>query len=238
MFGFLWHSMSMEEKDVHKKDSHERIIVAVDVLVLSVIEGKLRALLIQIDSGHYAGKWAIPGGIVYRKESLNEAAERILEEKAGVNGIYLEQLYTFGDPNRDARGRSVSVAYFALVNSERFHPKTTEYYRGIAWQDIDHLPDLAFDHTEVIRCGVERLRTKIAYSNIAYGLLPRAFTLSEMQSVYESIMGKSLDKRNFRKRILSLGLLRETGDMRRGEVSRPAKLYAFRIRKAKIVKML
>ena len=215
-----------------------KIAVATDVLVFTVTQGELRVLLIEIAGGPYAGCWATPGGLVREKESIEGAANRILEEKAGVNGIYLEQLYTFGDPNRDRRGRSVSVAYYALVSGERFSPKTTEYYRDIRWIPVSHLPKMAFDHASLVKYGVDRLRNKIEYSNIAYGLLPREFTLTELQGVYESILERALDKRNFRKKILALGILKETPRMRTGEASRPARLYTFKKRVPQVVDML
>lgn len=226
---------------IRSKQSPLKIIspaVAVDTLIFSVIRGKLRVLLIQIATGPYAKKWALPGGLVMMNESLEEAAERVLSEKAGVDGIYLEQLAAFGDPERDMRGRSIAVAYTALVNSEECAPKTNEYYSDIAWYDADHLPLLAFDHREIIAYGRHRLESKLGYSNIAYALLPREFTLSELQAVYETILGRTIDKRNFRKKISDIKLVRETGKVRRDGPSRPAKLYAFTDRKLKIVDVL
>lgn len=226
------------KKNKGKRSESEDMRVATDTLVFTVLAGKLNVLLVQIDGGPYAGKWAVPGGLVEEQESLDEAAERVLLEKAGVKGIYLEQLYTFGSVDRDRRGRSISVAYFALVSGSEFFPEKTEYYRDIRWTSVDRLPGMAFDHREMIRCGVDRLRSKIAYSNIAYGLLPQEFALSELQNVYESILGSAVDKRNFRKKILSIGVVRATGNVRRGEASRPARLYAFASRTPKMVEVL
>lgn len=213
-------------------------LLAVDAAVFSVIDGTLKVLLIRIGSGPYEGKWALPGGLVRFDESLDQAAERVLSEKAGVDDIYLEQLYTFGGVDRDIRGRSVSVAYFALVNSDRCLPAAIEYYSDIAWHDAGRLPKLAFDHAKIITRGVERLRSKLGYSNIAYGLLPKEFTLTELQSTYESILGHGLDKRNFRKKIQDIGLVKETGKIRKAGPSRPARLYAFTDRKPKMVDVL
>lgn len=213
-------------------------LLAVDTLIFSVLQGRLRVLLIQIASGPYKGKWALPGGLVDMKEALDDAAIRVLHEKAGVDGVYLEQLAAFGALDRDSRGRAVSVAYFSLVNSEHFHPKTNEYYLTIAWHPIDRLPSLAFDHKKIIQYGKERLANKLGYSNIAYALLPKEFTLTELQSVYETILGHSLDKRNFRKKITSIKLVKEVGKERRNGPSRPAQLYAFVDRKLKIVDVL
>ncbi|NTW75677.1 MAG: NUDIX hydrolase [Candidatus Moranbacteria bacterium] len=221
-----------------RKDVIQSIRVAVDTAIFSVIGGSLKVLLIRIGNGPYEGKWALPGGLVGMDESPEQAAERILSEKAGVDGIYLEQLGAFGDLDRDQRGRSVSVAYFALVNGEEHLPKTIEYYSDIAWKDVSRLPKLAFDHAKIIRVAEERLRSKLGYSNIAYGLMPKEFTLTELQSTYESILGHELDKRNFRKKIQDIGLVKETGKIRRAGPSRPARLYAFTDRKPKMVDVL
>lgn len=213
-------------------------LLAVDTAIFSVIGGALKVLLIRIGSGPYEGKWALPGGLVRMDESLDQAAERVLSEKAGVDDIYLEQLYTFGDTGRDIRGRSVSVAYFALVNSDRCLPATIEYYSDIAWYDAAHLPKTAFDHAKIVSVGIDRLRSKLGYSNIAYGLLPKEFTLTELQTTYEIILGHELDKRNFRKKIQDIGLVRETGKVRKSGQSRPARLYSFTERRPRMVDVL
>ncbi|MEI7750085.1 MAG: NUDIX domain-containing protein [Candidatus Moraniibacteriota bacterium] len=214
------------------------IRLAVDAAIFSVIEGALKVLLVRIGSGPYAGKWALPGGLVRTDESLDQAAERVLSEKAGVDDIYLEQLYAFGGVDRDIRGRSVSVAYFALVNSDRRLPSTIEYYSDIAWYDTTKLPKLAFDHAKIVEVGIERLRNKLGYSNIAYGLLHKEFTLTELQTVYEIILGHELDKRNFRKKIQDIDLVKEAGKIRKSGQSRPARLYSFSERKPKMVDVL
>ena len=213
-------------------------LLAVDMVIFSVIGGTLKVLLIRIGSGPYDGKWALPGGLVRMDESLDQAAERVLSEKAGVDDIYLEQLYTFGGVDRDIRGRSISVAYFALVNSDRCLPATIEYYSDIAWYDTARLPKTAFDHTKIVSAGIERLRSKLGYSNIAYGLLPKEFTLTELQTAYEIILGHELDKRNFRKKIQDIGLVKESGKVRKSGQSRPARLYSFTERKPRLVDVL
>lgn len=212
--------------------------VAVDTLVFSIINNKLKILLIKIIGGPYKNKWALPGGLVGLKESLEEAAQRVLLQKAGVDEIYLEQLATFGEPKRDVRSYSVSVAYFALVNSERFYPKTTEYYADIAWKDVSQLPPMAFDHKKIIAYGKERLTNKLAYSNIAYALLPKEFTLTELQTVYEAVLDRKLDKRNFRKKVQEIKLVKETARERRSGANRPARLFVFSERQPKIMEIL
>ena len=214
------------------------ILVAVDAVVFTVLRGALHVLLIEIRGGAYDGKWAVPGGVVLPKESLDEAAERVLAEKAGVDGIHVEQLYTFGTIDRDVRGRSISVAYFALVASETALPHEDAYYAEVAWKRVDRLPAMAFDHREIVTLARERLMAKLGYSNIGHALLPREFTLTELQSMYEAILGRELDKRNFRKKIIEIGLVRETGKVRRAGATRPAKLYSFAERKPRIVDVL
>lgn len=214
------------------------IRLAVDTAIFSVIGGRLKVLLVRIGSGLYEGKWALPGGLVRVDESLDMAAERVLSEKAGVDDIYLEQLYTFGAVDRDVRGRSVSTAYFALVNSDRCLPAVIEYYSDIAWYDAERLPKMAFDHSKIVSAGIDRLRNKLGYSNIAYGLLPKEFTMTELQVAYEIILGHELDKRNFRKKIQDIELVRETGNIRKSGQSRPARLYSFSERKPRMVDVL
>jgi len=215
------------------KKKNELIIgpaVAVDTLIFTVRDDKLMVLLIEIGSGPYKDKWALPGGIVQIDETLDQAAQNVLKKKAGINGIYMEQLYTFGGLKRDTRGRMISVAYSALVDSDELNLKTMDYYSDIEWIDVRKLPEMAFDHKKIIGYGLERLKAKIEYSNIVYGLLPKTFTLTEMQSIYEVILGEDVDKRNFRKKILSLDILTETKKLKAGVKHRPAKLYQFKKR--------
>lgn len=220
-------------KRINSKDKKNIIIgpaVAVDVLIFDVNNDKLNVLLIKISQGPYKKKWALPGGLVQINETLDEAAKRVLWQKAGIRGIYLEQLYSFGEVKRDVRGRIISVSYFALVDSAKFHPRTTEYYSDIRWKEAKKLPPMAFDHGKIIAFGIKRLQNKIEYTNIAYALLPREFTLSEMQKIYEIILGKKLDKRNFRKKLKMLNLLEPAKKTRQGLKSRPAELYRFKKR--------
>jgi 8-oxo-dGTP diphosphatase len=204
--------------------------LAVDTLIFSIQDGKLKILLIEIGSGQYKNQWALPGGLVEIDETLGATAKRILKDKAGLKGVYLEQLYTFSKVNRDKRGRVVSVAYFALVDSSKFKLETMEYYSDIDWQDIKKLPRIAFDHKEIINHGLARLRRKLEYTNVTYGLLSKEFTLTEMQKVYEIVWDKKLDKRNFRKQIQALDIIESTGKKQLGAQSRPAELYRFKKR--------
>ena len=199
--------------------------VAVDVLMFSIVGGKLVVLLSKRNKIPFEGRWALPGGFVGINESLDEAADRVMLEKGGISGVYLEQLYSFGETKRDPRGRVISVAYFALVPEEQSEDVIEN---RAAWFDVNQVPEVAFDHGEIIRAGVARLKAKITYSNIVVGLLPREFRLSELQKVYEIILGKKLDKRNFRKKMLSLDLLKPAGKKDQGEKRRPAMLFTFK----------
>jgi 8-oxo-dGTP diphosphatase len=178
--------------------------VAVDTVVLSILDDRLKVLLLQIKEGMYAKKWAVPGGLVQSGETLDLAAERVMEQKTNLKIKHLEQLYTFGELNRDLRSRAISVAYFLLLNmAEKLEIRKPDYYQDMAWFDVNKLPKMAFDHEKIIKTATARLQDKIAYSNVAYALLPTEFTLTELQHIYEIIWGRPLDKRNFRKKCCS-----------------------------------
>lgn len=205
---------------------------AVDVACCTVLDGRLQVLLAQARGGPFAGWWALPGRLVRGRESLDQAAARELAEHAGLRGCYLEQLYTFGHPARDPRGRVVSVAYLGLVaaGGGRPLPAGDARYAALAWWATGRLPRLAYDHRSVVHTAVRRLRAKLQYTNLACRLLPPAFTLGDLQAAYEAVLGRALDRRNFRKKILALHLLRPLGQMRRGP-HRPAALWTFRTRR-------
>ena len=196
-----------------------------DIVVFTIRHSELKVLLIKRAEEPYLGSWALPGGFVEIDESLDDAARRELEEETGVNGVYLEQLYTFGQPDRDPRERVISVAYYALIPSDRLQIRAASDAEAVGWFGLDELPQLAFDHQEILDVALTRLRAKLDYSTIAFQFMPEAFTLSELQAVYELILGEPVDKRNFRKRILALEAISETGDERREGAHRPAKLY-------------
>ncbi|MBV9865145.1 MAG: NUDIX domain-containing protein [Abitibacteriaceae bacterium] len=210
---------------------NQRPAVTVDVLVFTVMDDQLMVALIKRGIAPYKGSWAIPGGFVHLDESLEEAARREIEEEAGVTDVFLEQLYTFGNPKRDPRMRVVTVAYYALVPGNRITLAAATDAAEASWFPVSKLPPLAFDHQDIMQCAIERLKSKLEYSNIAYSLLPPRFRLSDLQKVYEVILGTPLDKRNFRKKILSLNLVEATGKMDTGGAHRPAQLYRFKKRK-------
>jgi 8-oxo-dGTP diphosphatase len=205
--------------------------VAVDIIIFTFESGELQALLIRRKIPPFAGMWAIPGGFVKKNESLEQSALRELREETGVRAEYLEQLYTFGNPKRDPRGSVVSVAYFALVPREKMRICGGSDAAEARLFPARKLPALAFDHDRILERGHTRLKNKIQYTNIARSLLSKAFTLSEIQDLYEAIWNRRLDKRNFRKKMLSLGLLKPLPRIRRGLRRRPARLYAFKTKK-------
>jgi 8-oxo-dGTP diphosphatase len=204
------------------------------VAVFTVLERALHVLLVRVQRGAFAGRWALPGGRVGSAEALEDAARRHLAAQSGVRSIYLEQLYTFGSPKRDPHGRVVSVAYVALIPHGG---RQAGERRDAAWHPVARLPGLAYDHPAVVRTALARLRAKLRYTNLVYTLLPPSFTLGELQEMYEAILGRTLDRRNFRKKMLSLGLLRRADGVRRGS-HRPAALYAFRRRRPMMVEIL
>jgi 8-oxo-dGTP diphosphatase len=212
-------------------------LVAVDVVIFTIADGELQALLVEVKSGPFAGRWAFPGGLVPVGEAPDVTARRELLSQTGIGDVYLEQLRTFGDPKRDPHAHVVSVAYFALVASKGEAQADNPKYRRMQWGPVRDLPSLAYDHNLLAQCALERLRSKLAYTNIVYSLLPREITLGELQEIYEIIIGRPLDRRNFRKKILALGLLRPLRRQRRGR-HRPAQLYTFTRREPMNVEIL
>jgi len=202
--------------------------LTVDVVIFTVQEGALHVLLVRRGIEPFRGRWAIPGGFVLEAEPLEDAARRELAEETGVRDVYLEQLYTFGDPGRDPRGRVVTVAYYALVDRERVPLRAGSDAADARWWPVGAPPpELAFDHARILRYAVRRLRGKVEYTTVGFELLPERFTLAELQAVYEAILGRPLDKRNFRRSIEALDELVPLDEWRRGEPSRPARLYSF-----------
>ena len=204
-----------------------KLAVAADIVLFTIQEEKLKILLIERRFPPFEGQWARPGGFVRENESIDDAALRELQEETNVRAIYLEQLYTFGKPERDPRGRVLSVAYYALVDSSNVQPKESEEATRVQWFDVDEMPKVAFDHKEIMDYALERLRSKVNYTTVAFQLLPKKFTLSELQRVYEIILNDDLDKRNFRRKMLELKILKSCGEARRNQAHRPAQLYSF-----------
>lgn len=211
--------------------------VAVDVVIFTVDGGELKALLVLVKNGPSAGRWAFPGGLVPIGEAPEAAATRELRAQTGIEDVYLEQLRTFGDPARDPEAHVVSIAYFALVPAKAEMQARGGKYADVQWAAVGSLPTLAYDHNYVAEYALARLRAKLGYTNVVFSLLPEAFSFGELQEVYEIILDRELDRRNFRKKILALGLLRQLGRQRRGP-HRPAHLYGFRRRSLMNVQIL
>ncbi len=200
--------------------------VAVDVVLFTIQDGSLKVLLVKRTAPPFEDCWSLPGGFVHEDESVDEAALRELQEETGITTVYLEQLYTFGDLDRDPRGRVITVSYYVVVDWGQFQ-KARGKTPTATWFSVKRLPELAFDHKQIISYALERLRNKVNYTSVAFQLLPKRFTLSELQRAYEVILGTPLDKRNFRKKMLQLGILRDTGEQKLEGRQRPARLYAF-----------
>ena len=200
--------------------------VTVDLVIFTIREQQLHVLLIERGVPPFAGRWALPGGFIREGETLEHAALRELQEETGVRDVYLEQLFTFGDPGRDPRGRVVTVAYYALIAADKAPLVARTDARAARWWPVANHPALAFDHERILAYAVERLRNKLEYTTVGFQLLPRRFTLTELQQVYEAILGRSLDKRNFRRKLALLGLLKPSKE-RRHERGRPAQLFEF-----------
>jgi 8-oxo-dGTP diphosphatase len=206
---------------------YPRAALTVDCVVFGFDEGELKVLLIQRGLQPFKGKWALPGGFVRVDEALNEAARRELEEEAGLKRVFLEQLYTFGAINRDPRERVVSVAYYALVKLAAHETKAATDAADARWFALSEIPDLAFDHTEILKGALTRLKSKVRYEPIGFELLPTKFTLSQLQHLYEAVLGTPLDKRNFRKKVLGLHLLIALKETQMAGRHRPAQLFRF-----------
>ena len=204
-----------------------RPALTVDIVVFGLDEEDLQVMLIQRDLPPFEAQWALPGGFVKIEETLEEAARRELEEETGLTNIFLEQLYTFGAVERDPRERVVTVAYYALVNLTGHNVQASTDARNAAWFAVSDLPNLAFDHEQILEMAHERLRNKVRYQPIGFELLPERFTLRQLQHLYEVILDRELDKRNFRKKVLAMEIVKETGEIEKDVAHRAARLYRF-----------
>jgi 8-oxo-dGTP diphosphatase len=200
--------------------------VAVDLAIFTVQERRLQLLLIRMKRVPFVGKWALPGGRIRGDETVEQAAGRELQEKTGIRGVYLEQLHTFSEPSRDPDARCISVGHMALIRGD-VQLRTTDKYSGIGWFPVTRLPPLAFDHKLIAGHAIERLRSELLHSDVARNLLEPRFTLGELQRLYETILGKRLDARNFQRRAQAIGQVKDTGRMRTGQAYRPARLFRF-----------
>jgi 8-oxo-dGTP diphosphatase len=224
-------------KKAFKKPVIKFAILAVDIVCFRLIDGKLHVLLGKVNAlPFYEGMLGIIGGIIGPEETSDQAVERHLLNKAGIATAYKEQLQSFSRVDRDKRGRVVSVAYFALMDKDSRDLGKASVASD--WHPVEKVPSLAFDHNEIIKVAQERLKGKISYTNIIQHLLPAEFTLTELQTAYEIVLEHQLDKRNFRKKILKLGVLKQTGKRKIGEAARPAELYRFASRKIEYTEII
>jgi 8-oxo-dGTP diphosphatase len=206
---------------------YPRAALTVDCVVFGFDEGDLKVLLIERGLEPFKGRWALPGGFVRVDETVDAAARRELAEEAGLTSVFLEQLYTFGEINRDPRERVVSVAYYALVKLSEHEAKAATDAANAKWFPVSKVPKLAFDHADILATAIERLKGKVRYQPIGFELLPPKFTLSQLQHLYEAVLGAELDKRNFRKKVLSFGLLVPLKEAQMVGRHRPAQLFRF-----------
>jgi len=204
----------------------ESLRVTVDIVIFTLREGSLQVLLVKRGVPPFEGQYAIPGGFIRGDESLEEAALRELHEETGVRNEFLEQLYTFGDPKRDPRGRVITVAYYALIASDKLSLVAGADAAEAQWFPASSVPPLAFDHKSILDYALERLRNKLEYTTVGFQLLPEKFTLGELQAVYEAILGRPLDKRNFRRKLALLSILKPLREWQRTG-RKPAQLFRF-----------
>ncbi len=212
---------------------YPRPALTVDCVVFGIDEEDLKVLLIKRGLEPFEGSWALPGGFVQMEESLPDAARRELQEETGLDRVFLEQLFTFGEVARDPRGRVVSVAYYALVRLLDHKVQAATDAQDASWFPVWDTPTLAFDHSRILQMALERLKGKVRYVPIGFELLPRKFTLSQLQRLYSMVLERELDRRNFRKKILSMDILDELDEVERDVAHRAARLYRFNERKYK-----
>lgn len=210
-----------------KLNDYPQPSVTVDLVVFTIKDKSLKVLLIKRNIEPFKGKWALPGGFVQIDESLEEAAKRELKEETGIEDVYLEQLYTFGEPKRDPRGRVITITYVALINSENLKLKADTDSSDAQWFSVKKIPELSFDHAKILEYSFKRLKWKFEYTTVAFSLLPKKFAISDIQRIYEIVFDKKFDKRNFAKKILYLDILKEEG-INKNVSHRPPMLYSLK----------
>ncbi len=218
-----------------QKFSYEypRPAVTADCVIFGFDEGELKLLLIERGIEPFEGKWAFPGGFIRMDETADDCARRELFEETGIEKVYIEQLYTFSDIDRDPRGKVITVAYYALVKLSEYKILAGDDAKSAKWFPLSHIPPLAFDHDQILKVAINRLRGKIRYQPIGFELLPEKFTMPELQNLYEKILEKSLDRRNFRKKILETELLIDHNESMTGVPHKGASYYSFDRKKYK-----
>lgn len=209
--------------------TNQNIKVAVDAVVFGYTSREgLSVLLIKRNINPFKGSWALPGGLVGNRETLEEAIQRELREETGVNINYLEQLYSFGQPGRDPRNRVISITYYGLVKPEGFELKATTDAEDVQWFNIKYLPELAFDHQAILQAAHTRLKNKMQYEPVGFELLEEKFPFSELEKLYMAVLDRAIDRRNFKKKISKFGFLEETSEKQLLDgAGRPGNLYRF-----------
>lgn len=220
-----------------KKVTQKNPFAATDLVISKFRDGKMFIYLVKISAEHSKGKWALPGALIKNEETLEDAATRVFFEASNTKQVTLEQLYTFSDPKRDPRNRSISTAYLAFADTPENFQVCSKYLEG-KWFDIKEIPKLAYDHNKIIDVALERIASKLNYSTIGFFLLKKEFTLTEFQNLYEYFAKNPIDKRNFRKKVLSLNIVKETGKMVTDKIARPAKIYTPSKRKITVISFL
>lgn len=215
------------KKDRKYEYEYERPALATDCVIFGFDGGELKLLLIEREKEPFKNKWALPGGFVFMEETTEECAKRILLEKTGIRHMFIEQLYTFSDLDRDPRERIVSVAYFALVNKHQYELVAGRDTVKAEWFELSKLPKLAFDHSKILKTAIQRLKGKVSYQPIGFELLDEKFTLTQLQSLYESILEIQIDKRNFRKKILGMKLLKPLDEKEQNVARKAAQFFSF-----------
>lgn len=207
---------------------YPRPAIATDCVIFGIRKDELELLLVKRAIQPYLGKWALPGGFISMQETADECAGRILKEEAGISNVFIEQLYTFSKLKRDPRERVISIAYYALVNAGEFQPVAGHFNDAAAWHPVKKLPSLAFDHDQIVETALTRLQGKLDYQPIGFELLPRQFSISQLHHLYETILERKIDRRNFTKKILSMKLLEPVKEKRiTGAPGKPATLFQF-----------
>jgi len=206
-----------------------RIALSVDCVIFGFDENKLKVLLIRSDLKKYKGKWSLLGDLIQPVEDLDKAAYRILQQRTGLDDIYLEQVHTFGEVKRHPAGRVITVAYYSLINIQ--HHKLKIYDNELHWHDVKNVTDLAFDHQQIFDTCYKRLQKRILEHPLGFNLLPKKFSLRELQNLYESILDTKMDRRNFRKKFFAMDLLTDLNEMETDVPHRPGKLYQFNFKK-------
>ena len=206
---------------------YERPALATDCVIFGFDGGELKLLLIERKKEPFKNKWSLPGGFVFMDETTEECAKRILSEKAGIKNVFVEQLYTFSELDRDPRERIVSVSYFALLNKQQYEVIAGRDTLKAEWFELSKLPKLAFDHNKILKMAFQRLKGKVSYQPIGFELLDEKFTLTQLQALYEAILENEIDKRNFRKKILGMGFLKALNEKEKNVARKAAQYYSF-----------